>query len=102
MGASRGASKKSKDIVLISFTPEQKTQMDASMDYLKSAMVNIDNMNQIRAKLVETMDYRMELMQDPKFDIKESLPFFFVSTDLVRQFSQRFLIEFICILYLFS
>lgn len=88
MKAAREASDKLIGIVPISFTPEQKTQMEASIDYLKCTMVNNSNMNQIREKLVETLNYRMALMNDPKLDIKETFPFFFMSTDLVRYFFQ--------------
>lgn len=83
LNLSRGTSKKSEAIVPVTFTLEQKNELEASMDYLKCTVVNNDNMNQIRAKLIETMKYRSELMKDPKTDIRESFPYFFVSTDLV-------------------
>lgn len=89
-------------VVPISFTPEEKNEMEAAMEYLQYAKVNEENLIEIKTKLIATMDYRIELMKNPKTDIKESFPFFFASTDLVKSIFSWLLITINIEAYLFS
>lgn len=80
----RAELKKSTDIhVPIEFSAAEKGNLEAAMDYLKSAVVNSDNLDRIKEKMVERMSYRTELMNDQNSDLKESFPFLFASVELV-------------------
>lgn len=67
----------------IEFTAAEKDKLEAAIEYLKSAIVNSDNLARIKEKMIETMTYRTKLMKDQKLDLKESFPFLFVSVELV-------------------
>lgn len=74
-----------KDPVPVDFTAAEKEKLEAAMDYLKTTVVTDSNLAQIKEKMVETMAYRIKLMNDQRMDIKESFPFLFVSVELVRK-----------------
>lgn len=81
--------KKSKVAIPDGFTAAEKEKMEAAMDYLKSAVVNSENLDKIKEKMIETLDYRVELMMNPKMDIQESFPFLFASIDLVSEYFEE-------------
>lgn len=76
--------KTTKNHIPVEFIAASKERkMNAAMEYLKSAIVNSDNLNQIKIKMVETMTHRIEMMQNEKLDLMESFPFLFASVELV-------------------
>lgn len=73
----------SRNPVPADFTASDMDTCEAAMNFLKSAVVNSENLAQIKQKMIETMAHRVQLMRDPKLDIKESFPFLFASIELV-------------------
>lgn len=66
-------------------------QLQQDFDWLKMAVVDEsdeNNMNSIKEKLISTMAYRLELIENAevtssKFNLLESFPYFFVCPELV-------------------
>lgn len=55
-----------------------------AIEFLKSAMVNEENMETIKEKLKFTLSYRLEMMKTPELDVLETFPYFFTNPELVR------------------
>lgn len=75
---------KRKSEVLESDQSDQNITED--LEYLKSAIVNADNMDTIRKKLKSTERYRMEMVRDLNVDLLENFPFFFTHPETVILF----------------
>lgn len=59
------------------------------LQFLKSVIVNPDNMNAIRQKLKSTLDSRIEMVRDLNVDLLENFPFFFSNPQTVNFFETR-------------
>lgn len=66
-------------------TSEPEVHHDASDDinYLRSVVVNEENMGLIRQKLNSTRSERSELLKKPEVDLKEYFHYFFTHPELV-------------------
>lgn len=87
-------SKASNNPVPADFTAAEKDKLEADMDYLKSTIVNSENLDQIKDKMIGTMAHRIHIMKDHRMDIKESFPFLFASVDLVSLSAINYLFSF--------
>lgn len=64
---------------------EQKYEsVKEDLEYLKSALVNTQNMETFRTKLKATLDCRMEMVRDLHVDLLENFPFFFSNPEMVN------------------
>lgn len=66
------------------FSDDEKQRLSETIEYLKSIKVDDTNLIEIKEKLIETMAYRHELMQNSRMDIKETFSFFFACPELVN------------------
>lgn len=64
---------------------ETPTSCQEDVEYLKTAVVNDENMELIKSKLAVTSDYRRKIIDDDhSIDLLEKFPYFFTSPELVR------------------
>lgn len=63
--------------------PIQKEHPSGLVRALKSTVVNEQNIDLIKAKLRETMDYRCKMLKNEKLDYRIEFPYFFTNPDLV-------------------
>lgn len=67
------------------------SEYDAQNDFeiLKSTVVNdespIESLNFIKDKLILTQNYRTQILANMRTDLRESFPYFFVRSELVRR-----------------
>lgn len=54
------------------------------VDFLKTVLVNEANMHVIKSKLQSTLSIRFEMMKTAELDLKETFPYFFTHSQLVR------------------
>lgn len=65
-------------------TEEQPTCCDDDLEELKHTVVNAENMNAIKVKLVATSKYRLQMIRgNYSMDLLENFPYFFTSHELV-------------------
>lgn len=69
-----------------STTLDDETKGDGQKDieFLKSAVVNEENMAEIKRRLKNTTKYRHEMMKTPEMDFLENFPYFFTDPKLVN------------------
>lgn len=72
---------------------QQSYQMDDLL-FLKTIVVNEDNLPEIRKMLRKTLSRRQELLNSEKVNLLEHFPFFFVHPQLVSSFYFMFVIFF--------
>lgn len=58
-------------------------QMDDFL-FLKTTVVSTDNLDKVKEKLKNTIEYRRQLLADEEIDLKEHFPYMFVHPELVR------------------
>lgn len=59
-------------------------QAQEDLRFLKGAVVNDHNMNEITLKLVRTAEYRTKLLEKKEIDLRNEFPYFFTHPRLVR------------------
>lgn len=63
--------------------PRTDEECEADIERLKSLAVNRENIDEIKTKLIGTLDYRLKLINEMKMDLLETFPYFFTDPDLV-------------------
>lgn len=54
--------------------------------FLKSTVVNDNNMKLIHEKLISTLEYRFQMLKAKELDLLEAFPYFFCKPQLVSDF----------------
>lgn len=62
---------------------ELETKCKADIEILKTLRVCDENMADIEMKLVDTMEYRIKMLEMLEVDLLETFPYFFTNPDLV-------------------
>lgn len=65
---------------------EPRTDEECRLDVelLKTLVLNPENMDTIKKKLVATMDFRLKMVDKVELDLLETFPYFFAYPELVR------------------
>lgn len=63
---------------------DQQKEMENHLEQLKHTVVNNQNMELIKQKLILTQNHRDELLKQIELDLKFRFPFFFTNPELVR------------------
>lgn len=56
----------------------------ADIDFLKTILVNEENIGLIKEKLIATKSYRLKMMEELEIDLLEMFPYFFTNPSLVK------------------
>lgn len=64
-------------------TAELEAKRKADIEILKTLRVCDENMAEIEMKLVNTMEYRIKMLETLEVDLLETLPYFFTNPELV-------------------
>lgn len=54
--------------------------------FLKTAVINRENLDSVKQKLKATLDHRLRMMDNKEMDLMENFPFFFSHPQLVSFF----------------
>lgn len=65
---------------------------EEDFEFLKSCVVNAENMTIIKQKLKSTIEYRVGVMNDQNIEFLEQFPYFFTNPELVSK-SQHIIIN---------
>lgn len=57
----------------------------SDIDFLKTVLVNDENIGLIKEKLIATRSYRLKMMEELDIDLLEMFPHFFTNPSLVRR-----------------
>lgn len=71
-------------IVCVPTEHSNSETMEEKMEFLRSVVVNDRSLSEIRKKLKETVQHRLQLMKIPELDLLEQFPFFFTHSNLVK------------------
>lgn len=71
------------DLKDVASAPKSQSHPSELVRALKAIVANKQNIDEIKAKLRATMDYRSEMMKNEEVDLCIEFPYFFMSPDLV-------------------
>lgn len=62
---------------------DQEEQLKNDVAFLKTAIINGEQIETIKEKITSTMMYRVKMMNELKMDLLENFPYFFTNPELV-------------------